>query len=94
MDMMSTVKLLKPDAMVGHWEFTFGKDRLNELLSKMGYPFLGGNVFDTDWEEPVFKSTAFFETTTLAKEVSLFFSRELKSVKSSIPILFTRSVSV
>ncbi len=61
MDMMSTVKLLNPDAMVGHWEFTFGKERLNELLNNMGYPFLGGNVFDTEWEEPVFESTAFFE---------------------------------
>ena len=27
----------------------------------MGYPFLGGNVFDTEWDEPVFESTAFFE---------------------------------
>ena len=61
MDMVSAVKLLKPDAMVGHWEFTFGKDRLSELLEKMEYPFLGGNVFDTEWEEPVYESTAFFE---------------------------------
>ena len=61
MDMVSAVKLLKPDAMVGHWEFTFGKNRLSELLEKMEYPFLGGNVFDTEWEEPVYESTAFFE---------------------------------
>ncbi len=61
MDMVSAVKLLKPDAMVGHWEFTFGKERLSELVEKMEYPFLGGNVFDTEWEEPVYESTAFFE---------------------------------
>ena len=61
MDMVSAIKLLKPDAMVGHWEFTFGKDRLSELIEKMEYPFLGGNVFDTEWEEPVYESTAFFE---------------------------------
>ena len=59
MDMVSTVNMLKPDAMVGHWEFTFGKDRLAELLEEMKYPFLGGNVFDTEWEEQVFESTAF-----------------------------------
>ena len=60
-DMVSAMKLLKPDAMVGHWEFTFGQDRVEELIDEMGYPFLGGNVFDTEWDEQVFESTAFFE---------------------------------
>jgi len=60
-DMVSAMKRLKPDAMVGHWEFTFGKDRVEELIEEMGYPFLGGNVFDTEWDEQVFESTAFFE---------------------------------
>ena len=55
------MNLLRPDAMVGHSEFTFGKDRLAELLDEMTYPFLGGNVFDTEWDEPVFESTKFFE---------------------------------
>ena len=59
--MVSAMKLLKPNCMVGHWEFTFGKDRVDELIEEMGYPFLGGNVFDTEWEEQVFQSTAFFE---------------------------------
>ncbi|PQM62972.1 MAG: thiosulfohydrolase SoxB [Rhodobacteraceae bacterium] len=61
MDMVSAMKLLKPDAMVGHWEFTFGQHRLDELIHEMGYPFLGSNVFDTEWDEPVFENTAFFE---------------------------------
>ena len=60
-DMVSAMNLLKPNAMVGHWEFTFGKDRLNELIEKMDYPFLGGNVFDTEWDEPVFEAISFFE---------------------------------
>ena len=60
-DMMSAMSLLKPEAMVGHWEFTLGKERLAELTEKMGYSFLGGNVFDTEWDEPVFESTQFFE---------------------------------
>ena len=60
-DMVSAMKRLKPDAMVGHWEFTFGKDRVEELIEEMGYPFLGGNVFDTEWDEQVFESTTFFE---------------------------------
>ena len=60
-DMVAAMKALQPDAMVGHWEFTFGKDRVEELIAEMGYPFLGGNVFDTEWEEQVFDSTAYFE---------------------------------
>ena len=27
----------------------------------MNYPFLGGNVFDTEWDEPVFEAIKFFE---------------------------------
>ena len=60
-DMVSAMNFLKTDAMVGHWEFTFGQERLNELLEKMNHVFLGGNVFDTEWDEPVFESTKFFE---------------------------------
>ena len=60
-DMVEVMKALGTEAMVGHWEFTFGQQRLKELIDKLEYPFLGGNVFDTEWDEPVFESTAFFE---------------------------------
>ena len=60
-DMVEAMKFLGTNAMVGHWEFTFGQKRLKELIKEMGYPFLGGNVFDTEWDEPVFESTSFFE---------------------------------
>ena len=60
-DMVAAMKALKPDAMVGHWEFTLGKERLQELVDEMGYPFLGSNCFDTEWDERVFQSTAYFE---------------------------------
>jgi sulfur-oxidizing protein SoxB len=59
--MVEVMKALGTEAMVGHWEFTFGQQRLKELIDKLEYPFLGGNVFDTEWDEPVFESTAFFE---------------------------------
>ncbi|BDW88945.1 thiosulfohydrolase SoxB [Thalassospira tepidiphila] len=61
-DMVDCMKLLKPDAMVGHWEFTFGEDRVKEIVDNLGYPFLASNVFDTEWDEPVFEHTAFYET--------------------------------
>ena len=60
-DMVDAMALLKPDAMVGHWEFTFGQDRVEEIIEEMAYPFLGGNVFDTEWDERVFESTEYFE---------------------------------
>ena len=60
-DMIEAMNLLKPDAMVGHWEFTLGQERLSELIDKINFPFLGGNVFDTEWDEPVFESTSYFE---------------------------------
>jgi len=60
-DMVDCVKLLKPDAMVGHWEFTFGEKRVLEIIEDMGYPFLASNIVDNDFEEPVFESTAFLD---------------------------------
>ena len=60
-DMVDCMKLLKPDAMTGHWEFTFGTERFQELVDSMGYPFLASNIFDTEWDEPAFEHTAFLE---------------------------------
>ncbi len=60
-DMVDCFALLKPDAMVGHWEFTFGADRVKEIIEQMDYPFLASNIVDNDFEEPVFESTKMFE---------------------------------
>jgi sulfur-oxidizing protein SoxB len=50
-DMVDCFKLLKPDAMVGHWEFTLGAERVKEIADDLGFPFLGQNVRDTEWNE-------------------------------------------
>lgn len=60
-DMVDCMALLKPDAMVGHWEFTLGAERVLEIIESMDYPFLASNIVDTDWEEPVFESTKVFD---------------------------------
>jgi sulfur-oxidizing protein SoxB len=60
-DMADCFKLLKPDAMTGHWEFTYGTDRMKELADSLGYPFLALNVRDTEWQEPVFDAYKLFE---------------------------------
>jgi S-sulfosulfanyl-L-cysteine sulfohydrolase len=60
-DMVDCMALLRPDAMVGHWEFTLGAERVLELADRLGFPFLAQNVRDTEWEDPVFEGTAHFE---------------------------------
>ena len=60
-DMADCMALLKPDAMTGHWEFTYGEDRVKELVDKLGFAFLALNVRDTEWNEPVFDAFKMFE---------------------------------
>lgn len=60
-DIVACMKLLKPDAMVGHWEFTYGTDRVKEIVDDLGFAFLGQNIRDTEWNEPAFEPMATFE---------------------------------
>jgi S-sulfosulfanyl-L-cysteine sulfohydrolase len=60
-DMVDCMAMLRPDAMVGHWEFTLGAERIKEITRSLGFPFLGLNVRDTEWDEPVFPAMAMFE---------------------------------
>src|SRR5690348_13702845 len=60
-DMVDCVKLLAPDAMTGHWEFTNGETRVKELIKQLGYPFLALNVRDTEWNEPAFAAYRMFD---------------------------------
>jgi sulfur-oxidizing protein SoxB len=60
-DATECCRVLKPDAMTGHWEFAFGESRLLDLLNSSGIPFLALNVRDTEWQEPVFAPVKMFE---------------------------------
>ncbi|MBL6958793.1 MAG: thiosulfohydrolase SoxB [Rhodospirillales bacterium] len=60
-DMVTVQNALGIDAMTAHWEFTYGEDRVKELIEMLKFPFLAGNVRDTEFEEPVFENTAYFE---------------------------------
>jgi sulfur-oxidizing protein SoxB len=60
-DMVEAMTALGVEAMTAHWEFTYGADRVKELVDSLKFPFLAGNVRDTEWNEDVFKSTHVFE---------------------------------
>src|SRR5215212_5438265 len=60
-DMVDCMKLLRPDAMVGHWEFTLGAERVKAIVDDLGFPFLGKNVRDTEWNEAAFEPMAMIE---------------------------------
>lgn len=58
-DMVDACKLLGVDIMTGHWEFTFGAERVKEIINNdlQGHiEFLAQNVKDNTWEEAVFKA--------------------------------------
>ncbi len=57
-DMVDACKLLGVDVMTGHWEFTYGMERVKEIVDKdfAGHvDFVAQNVKTNDFGDPVFK---------------------------------------
>ena len=59
-DMIGAQKRLGVELMTGHWEFTYGAERVKEAVEKELAPieFLAHNVRTVDFEDPVFKPYA------------------------------------
>ncbi|MBX3605093.1 MAG: thiosulfohydrolase SoxB [Piscinibacter sp.] len=56
-DMVEACKLLGVDVMTGHWEFTYGMERVKEIVEKEfkgRIDFVAQNVKTTDFGDPVF----------------------------------------
>lgn len=60
-DMVDCMALLKPDAMTGHWEFTLGEKRVQEIAGTLGFPFLAQNMRESEFNDPVFEPHKMFE---------------------------------
>jgi len=57
-DMVDAQKLLGVDVMTGHWEFTYGADRVKHVIEndfKGHIDFVAQNIVDNEFEEQVFK---------------------------------------
>ena len=57
-DMVDACKLLGVDIMTGHWEFTYGMERVKEIVDKDfagKIDFVAQNVKTNDFGDPVFK---------------------------------------
>lgn len=60
-DMVNVMNALTPDAMTSHWEWTFGTERVTEIVESLPFAFLGANIFDAEWDEPAFEPYKIFE---------------------------------
>ncbi len=57
-DMIDAQKLLGVDIMTGHWEFTYGQERVKQVVEgdlKGRIEFLAQNIVTADFNDPVFK---------------------------------------
>ncbi|MDE1947848.1 MAG: thiosulfohydrolase SoxB [Burkholderiales bacterium] len=56
-DMVEACKLLGVDVMTGHWEFTYGMERVKQLIGELAgrVDFVAQNVATADFGDPVFK---------------------------------------
>jgi sulfur-oxidizing protein SoxB len=60
-DMVDVMSALKLDAMVGHWEFTYGAERVKQIADSAPFAFLAQNIRDNEWQEPVFEARKMYE---------------------------------
>ena len=64
-DMIQASRLLGVDLMTGHWDFTLGVERVQQLVTR-GIGFIAQNIKTADFEDPVFPAYAMREMNGVA----------------------------
>ncbi len=65
-DCVNVMNALGVEAMTSHWEWTYGTERVREIVeTQLNFPFLGANIFDVEWDEPAFEPYRIFEKAGL-----------------------------
>ncbi|MBF0424297.1 MAG: thiosulfohydrolase SoxB [Magnetococcales bacterium] len=60
-DMIRVCQQLGVEAMVPHWEFTYGAEVVRAQVATLPFAFLAHNVLNNEWQEPVFEPFRLFE---------------------------------
>ncbi|THD84989.1 thiosulfohydrolase SoxB [Aliigemmobacter aestuarii] len=61
-DVVNAMNALGVEGMTSHWEWTFGTERVKEIVeTQLKFPFLGANIYDAEWDEPAFEPYTWFE---------------------------------
>ena len=89
-DMVDAARLLGVDIMTGHWEFTYGAKRVQEVVGKDfkgRIEFLAQNMRTADFDDPVFKPTPCAKSTACRSPSSarLFRTRPSPTRATSSP---------
>ena len=92
--MVAAMNALGVDAMTAHWEFTYGADRVTDIAeSELKFPFLAGNVRDTEWNEGVFDSTHHFERGGFHEHRRVGQAFPFTPIAQSAPLMEKRSLA-
>ncbi|MBI4666036.1 MAG: thiosulfohydrolase SoxB [Nitrospinae bacterium] len=59
--MVEAQNLLGVDAMAPHWEFTYGRNKVDQRVSELKGDFLAQNIRDADWGEMVYPAYKIYE---------------------------------
>lgn len=64
-NLIPIMNALQVDAMTSHWEFAYGPEHFQNLISKLNYPMIACNIYSEKTDEPAFPSHIIIERAGL-----------------------------